>query len=219
MNRLSVLLVAAGCFSLAGVSGAAVVGLSPNTGVTSIPSDGSTFTGTFAASTTVTLVNTLNPTESASVTEQVYRSGGTLDFYYQITNTGTGDALNTVELGKFTGTTTSVAYLTSNGGTIVPVNAPGANVASRTATGDLINFFFQSAGSGGQFPAGTTTDYLEVDTNATLFDVGGFGAAIDGGAAQGPGLFEPVAVPEPASLGLLAVAGAAAVGRRRSRGV
>ena len=220
MSRLPISAAFLGASLLAAPTFAAVTLLAPNSGITTVPADGSTFTGIQLLSTTATLSNPFNPAESANVTEFVYSSGGFLNFYYQFVNTGSGDAFNTLEVGKFTGYTTSVAYLTGNGGTIAPTNAAGANQASRTAVGDGVNFFYQATGSGGQFPAGSTSDFLEIDTNAVAVDRNGFAAAIDGGATQVGGLYEPLqssGVPEPVAFPLLAVAALACLGRRGAR--
>lgn len=195
----------------------ATVPLAPGDGTPIVPSDGSTFTGTLVASMTGNLSG-VNPAETASFTEDVYRqTGGTLTFYYQLTNTSTGgDALNTIAFTDFTGFTTSVGYLTGNGGTISPTQSAPGNEASRTNSGYTVNFFYQMTGADGQFPAGSTIDYVEIATDATTYKTTGTVSVIDDGTASFAGSYSPASTPEPLSMGLLG-GGLALVGVARWR--
>lgn len=186
---------------------AASMTLTPGMGIATLTDNGAAFPGTLVTTYSSPLVNTLNPAETATVTERVYRvAGGTLDFFYQVTNTSAeNDAFNTVDILNFTGFTTAVSYLTGNGGTVAP-NGGGSAAASRGAAGNVINFFFRSAppADGNLFP-GNVSDWLEIDTNATDYTLTGSVGVIDGGVAQtpltAPSPFAPT--PEPVSMGLL----------------
>ncbi len=137
----------------------------------------------------------------------VYRTtSGTLDFFYQITNNNTGnsttDNLRLVTAVNFTGFTTAVGYVTSSG-SVAPSDS------NRTLSGAAINFDFLNASGqntlGTKPPSGlgSTSYWLEVDTNATTFcNTCGSLSVQDGGNAAmlAPA---PTAVPEPATLGFL----------------
>ncbi len=177
-------------------------------GSNSVPSNGSTFAGlTLVADTGVlTLVNGPGSNTNATADERIYRTtGGTLDFFVQVHNLQgpSVDNLRTVDVRNFTGFTTAVAYNT-NSGTVMPSDA------NRTAgTGDTINFgFFNSADNSGTLGTdapdgiGSTSYWLEIDTNATGFTNTGQVGVIDGGTASVLA-YSPTNVPEPMSMGLL----------------
>lgn len=152
--------------------------------------------GTIVATTTQSYTNSSLPAVGVTVTEDVVKeTGGTYDFYYMFTNTSTNaDALNAVSMTNYTGFTTAVAFLTGTG--IIPANA------SRDAGGDTVTFGYTNATGAATLLAGTSTDWLEIDTNAPAYDQNGFTGAIDGGGFNHDSFFEP-AVPEPVSMGLL----------------
>lgn len=187
-------------------------------GSETVPANGTTFPGTLIADTGV--VN-MTPGTGSMVTatgeEQVYRTAsGTLDFFVQVTNNQSNgsDNLNEVSLLDFAGFDTSVAYVTGNGGTVAPSNA------NRTASGAVVNFFFfdptgehNTLGTMGPYGLGSTTYWLEVDTNATAYTTGSVAVQDGGNAAM---LAYAPAVPEPMSMGLLG-GGLAALGLLRLR--
>jgi hypothetical protein len=163
----------------------------------------------------------MTPGTGSSVTaageEMVYRtSAGTLDFFVQVTNNQANgsDNLDEVSLFNFAGFTTSVGYVTGFGGTVAPSNA------NRTATGSTINFFFfdptgqhNTLGTMSPYGLGSTTYWLEVDTNATSYTTGSVGVQDGTNAAM---MAYAPAVPEPMSMGLLG-GGLAALGLLKLR--
>lgn len=91
---------------------------------------------------------------------------------------------------NFTGFTTAVTYDTSSG-TVAP------SLATRQS-GDVVGWSFDNA----PLSAGTTTYWLEIDTNAKSYELGSLNVE-DGGIAT-VAAFAPA--PEPATMGLLGVA-------------
>lgn len=189
---------------------AASTPLAPGQGITSINNNGSLPTTGLVTTGTFNLVNPLNPAQTATVVEDVYRTtGGTLDFYYQVDNTSTAqgghpaDPLNEASFDSYTGFTTSVAYDSGNGGTLAPINSGGGNVASRAAGGDTVNFFFTLPPGDGQLAPGETSYFLEIDTNATTWNGFGEASVIDGGTAFAVAIQPAPTVPEPMTMGLI----------------
>jgi hypothetical protein len=169
-----------------------------NTGTSFTPTT-SAFTGTLLGTYSMTFSNS---SENGTVYEDVYDDSGLLDFYYQIANNASSsDSLSRVTVGNFTGYTTAVDYLLNGG------DAPSN--ATRQAVGDSVGFNFFT-----NIAPGTTTNWLEVSTNATATDSNGTVAAIDSLPSVVVNAIEPAEVPEPSSFvllgaGLLAMAGAA----------
>jgi hypothetical protein len=170
------------------------------------------------------LTNAGNAAQTATVNEEVFMGATGLDFFYQVKNTSTtvgsrtAEPFNEVALDFYGGYTTAVAYDSNScAGCSLPTNAPGANLASRSAGGDTINFFFTSSGSDGTLAPGATSVWLEVDTNALAVDYNGEASVIDGGTAININAIEPSgSVPEPLTVGLLG-GGLALVGVMRWR--
>jgi hypothetical protein len=86
-----------------------------------------------------------------------------------------------------------------------------------TPAGKIIGFNFPVGV--GVIPPGDTTDYLVIETNATIPPVQGTASVIDGGSGY-TNVDTPVAtviltVPEPATFGLLIVGSGMLLGRRR----
>ena len=175
--------------------------------------------GTLVASTgVVTLTQGIGSVVNASGQELVFSTATGLNFFIQVTNHNQDyatDNLALVDARNFTGFTTSVGYLTTGG-----VAPSGAN---RTAIGDTVNFSFMDGNGqntlGSLTPGGlgNTTDWLEIDTNATSFAETGSIGVQDGGTAAMLA-FAPLTspVPEPATAGLLC-GGLALLGLVRKR--
>jgi hypothetical protein len=157
-------------------------------------------------------------TTSGTIQSAVYRVGGTLDFYYQVTNNASSaTALAVLAPSDFTGFTTDAGYRTDGDtlagttfadGTIGPVTAD-----SYGTDGSVIQFnFFPPSTNNPEVGPGDTSNVVVVSTNATAFTAGDV-AVIDSGTATVAG-YQPTAsgVPEPASMGLLGIGLIALVG-------
>lgn len=154
-------------------------------------------------------------TTSGTLNSAVYLNPtGTLDFYYQVANSGTSKTAIARESDtNFDSFATQVGYFFNGGslgiaafsnGTVMP------QTADRDNTGSVIGFSFTPPPSSKILP-GTTSAVLVISTLATSFTAGN-AEVIDGGT-QTVASFQPTsAVPEPASFalfggGLLALAG------------
>ena len=151
-----------------------------------------------------------NPFFNGSVTSTVISGDpsnplGGLTFTYQLfNNAGSPNSIAQLALQDFTGFQTDVSYQTPAAG-LIPSNA------TRPAAND-VNFNFDNFGAG-PLPPGQNSALLVIQTNATSYQVS-HGAIIDSGAID-VSIFGP-AVPEPTSLGLVALAGGLVLRRRRA---
>jgi hypothetical protein len=152
----------------------------------------------------------------------VMNAGGTLDFYYQISNPGTSRHNLAFSLSESFATgaafATSVFYRLENGGLDFFLNGmadASPSAANRSADGTMVNFEFVGSPIQSELKInpGEVSRILVIRTNATSF-VGGLTTIGNGITLTGPSFapsgFAPSAVPEPASLLLLGSAFAAA---------
>jgi hypothetical protein len=198
IKNLTRLALATTLFSLVAGSAAFAtpVSLAPGGTVTTFTPTTSSFTGTLVGDYTMAFSNAY---ENGTVLEDVYNNGGTLDFYYQVQNSATStDTLTRLTVANFTGFTTAVDYLTGTGDTPTSAN--------RQPSGDSVGFYLSIA-------PGTTTDWLEVATNATSFNSNGTISLLDTLPTTSTNALEPTAAPEPSTyallgLGLIALAAA-----------
>jgi len=164
--------------------------------------------GTLLALNSAPFTSTLG-LESGTIVSAVFReAGGTLDFYYQVTNNATCgvptcDSLSRETDTNFFGFVTDVLFRTDGsslpGGAFVNGTVAPAT-ADRDGSADVVGFDFNQVPALRILP-GTVSTVLVIRTNATNFTLGN-ASVIDGGVATVTA-FEPTVVPEPTSLLLL----------------
>jgi hypothetical protein len=182
--------------------------------------------GTLLASLSAPFVSTLG-TNSGTLVSAVYReAGGTLDFYYQITNNLTStncghagqpacDPLNRETDTDFSTWMTALATRTDGnlapGGIFVAGTVAPGTGDRNSGSGNVVGFSFNAPPFPTPIAPGMTSIVLIISTDARNFKAGN-ASVIDGGVTT-VASFEPAAgTPEPASfallgLGLLAVGG------------
>src|SRR6266478_2200380 len=189
--------------------------------------------GTLLASLSVPFVSTLGTTAGTLVSAVFEESGGTLDFYYQVTNNLTApncgsagqpacDPISRETDTTFTGFSTALGFRVDGStlpggifsdGTVAPVTGDRNNV------GDVVGFSFNPPDQA-KIQPGQTSNVLDISTDATHFTAGN-ASVIDGGvttvAAFQPAV-GPSKIPEPASILLLGGGLLALVRFRRLRG-
>lgn len=185
--------------------------------------------GTLLATESVSFISSLG-FASGTIVSAVYKeAGGTLDFYYQLTNNltapncGTGsqpacDSVARLAATSFIGFTTATGFRTDGAsltgtafvdGTVAPVTADRSN------NGNTVGFSFNPPVAAQILP-GLTSDVLVISTNATNFKAGN-ASEIDGGVTT-VAAFEPASsttVPEPASFLMLSAGLLVLMGVRR----
>lgn len=200
------------------------VALAPS--ATVVPGLASGPAGTLLASLSTNWVSTLG-TSSGVLRSAVYQeAGGTLDFYYQVSDNTTApncggagqpacDPLSRETDTDFSGWLTSVGFRTDGAslpssifvnGTVAPVTA------DRNSVGNVVGFSYNPPDSA-KIQPGQTGFVLVISTNATNYKPG-FASVIDGGVTT-VAAFQPApGVPEPATF-LLIGAGFVAIGSLR----
>jgi PEP-CTERM motif len=183
--------------------------------------------GTLLASLSAPFISTLG-TNSGTLVSAVYReAGGTLDFYYQLTNNLTApncgtagkpvcDSLNRLTDTDFTGWMTFLATRTNGsaapGGIFVNGSVAPETGDRSNGTGNVVGFSFNAPPFPTPIAPGMTSIVLIISTDAKNFKAGN-ASVIDGGTTTVASFAPSSGVPEPASfallgLGLLAVGGA-----------
>lgn len=198
--KLTHIVLLAAAISTASMASASPITLLPGGTVPIFTPTTWAFTGTLVATYSMTFSNA---TANGTVFEDVYQSGGVLDFYYKITNNvSSTDTLSRITVGNFAGFTTSVDYLLNAG------DAP--TTATKQLAGNSVGFY-------DMISPGTSSDWLEVATNATKYNSSGTIAVIDSLAINFSNTLAPASsVPEPACLGLI-TAGLLMIGAGRGR--
>lgn len=144
---------------------------------------------------------------STVISGDVSNPYGGLTFVYHVSNDATSiHSIGRATLTGFTGFLTDVSY-----------GAPGVApaVQDRSVDGDVVGFSFVGPPLGPSvLPPGTTSALLVVQTDAREWTTA-IGNAINGSIASGP-IFAPM-IPEPATLGFLALSGLGLLSSRRRR--
>jgi PEP-CTERM motif len=161
--------------------------------------------GTLLADMTSTFMYTTTAgTNMGTIESAVYNDGGTLDFYYQVTNDpSSSTALARLAANSFAGFVTDAAFRT-DGSTLTLTTFVDGTVTPQTADsnadGSVIGFNFNPPISG-EITPGSSSLVLVISTDATNWTMGN--ASIIDGGTQTVAAFQPSGVPEPASMGLL----------------
>jgi hypothetical protein len=160
-----------------------------------------------------------------TIESAVYDDGGTLDFYYQVTNDPTSaTALARLTATNFANFATDAGYRTDGStltGTTFVNGTQGPITADSNASGSVIGFsFYPPTNPTTEIGPGASSFVLVISTDATAFKAGN--ASIIDGGTDTVASFQPTvggSVPEPASMGLLGLGliAMAGLGRRLRR--
>ena len=138
----------------------------------------------------------------------VYNNGGTMDFWYKISNSSPVLNIHRFVVNGFEGFTTDVDFDLGSTG-----NGP-ASIDRSPGAGATVGFsYVNGVGIGGEIAPGFYSKYLFVRTNSTTY-ADSTASVIDGFSANLTDVFAPV--PEPASMAALALGVVALLRRRRS---
>ena len=232
-NRINLIIPAIVLILLSGLTPSAQAALAGT--VPTLPGDtvvpglvvAGTAPGTLLASLSVPYTATLG-SPAGTLYSAVYReSGGTLDFYYQVTNLdrskcGASGQPPCDPIARETDTSffsfmTSLGFRLDGGsfggpfvaGTVTPVTG------DRNSVGDVVGFSFNPPDARKVQP-GQVSAVLIISTNATNFTTGN-ASVIDGGTITVASFQPTSAVPEPATLLLIGLGLVAVAYRQRSR--
>ena len=201
--RVTRVVALAGLCAIGGGAGAVFVA-APALASTCLP-QGSTcspddFTGTGASGVLLASLDspfTVSGAFSGNLVAAVYlEASGTLTFDFQIvSDSGSPDAISPVSVSNFQGVTADMGYRTDGStlpsspfvdGTQIPLHV------ARAMSGDPITWDFPGPGTANILSPGTTSDVLEVQTNAKGYAVGTVTISASGGFGSVSG-FAPVA--------------------------
>jgi hypothetical protein len=147
---------------------------------------------------------------------------GNLDFYGHITITDFGNNLGVIDsigMGSFAGFIVNANFRTDG------LGVQGPNAASRSSDGSEVAWYFESPLRLGAFGGASESLFFFAQTDAQNFDNNGSARIVDYSQINGginptinfSGIYEPVPVPEPATLAWGGMGGLAALVAARRR--
>jgi hypothetical protein len=207
MRKLPIVAVLA-ALVLAGLATVSSAALLPPGSVILAVNEPNPVGGTVVASATAPFTTS---TFNGSLTTQVIQgdtsnSLGGLTFTYQlVNNANSANSIERVTGIDYTGYVTDASFLGGSGTT------PPTTISRSSGAGSVVGFNFAPPPGSGDLLPGTNSTLLVVQTNAQQFQPSS-ASVIDGSTAT-VASFGPFQIPEPASLGLLAL-GVLAMARR-----
>lgn len=125
---------------------------------------------------------------------------GSVTLTYQLTCLAGPDGISELSLASFTTFLTDVSFQVQPGNS--PIGLPPTSV-TRQLNGSVVDFSFSPLGPGTLLP-GLTSALLVIQVNTPFF-APGVASVIDGSTASPVLTIEPAIVPEPGTIGLVAV--------------